>query len=285
MTPDPNVDLPAIVSPAQDIGDIIFSDRLTAIMAEAQAFGRKTVEQAVECGRRLLAAKAEIDARNAEIKKRKDKIQYAKVFKRFGFTQSTAWRLMRKAKNADSLFKMNNEMDAIYDDGQALPEESKKAAKLACRDCRHRGKKFSKACQACQVLNRPIPKPKDEKPLVDGDGKPVPDQLQAAWLDAQSILDWNKQLLDLSKSLKGLAERPGWKGVPVESICNAIKALTTTAWAYRPGFICADCEGHGFKKCKGDGYRANAIVRAERNFAKAEAWRARHATSQQPLPE
>ena len=51
--PDPIVDPPAIMRPAEDIGTVIFADRLTALLAEAQTFGRKTVQAKIAAGRKL----------------------------------------------------------------------------------------------------------------------------------------------------------------------------------------------------------------------------------------
>jgi hypothetical protein len=295
MMHDP-LDPPAIVQPAQDIGDVIFADRLNTLMSEAQSFGRKTIEQAVECGRRLIATKAEIDRYNEGVRRRKDKIEWAGVLNQYGFSQPTAWRLMTKAKSANSQFKMNCEMDRIYDDGY---DPTADAGKKPCRDCRHRGKKFNRGCPGCRALNRPTPAPNDAGPVTDEDGYPVPAHLVEAFQDGRTIREFGNHLLKGVKSLVGLSERPGCSAINAVEIAKRLRTLNAYAYKYRPGYVHRDCEGQGCDACGHRGWFTVMQVADERaaeanrkKRARAKEWHARQASrdahgrvSNEPLPE
>jgi hypothetical protein len=260
MKHDP-LDPPAIARPAQDIGDLIFADRINTIMSEARNLGIRTIKEAVECGRMLIQAKAEIDRHNETVKRRKDRIEWQKVVEKYGFSRTTAWRLMKKTVAHDSAFHLKHELDAIYDDGyDPAADEGKKP----CRDCRHRGKKFNKDCAACRALNRPAPKPKDDGPPRDEDGNPIPEHLIEIFNEGQILRELTGYLLNANKALNGLAERPGLSAVRFDELERRLKTLRAYALKYRPGYVHLDCDSRGCDGCNNRGWRTVMEVLDER---------------------
>lgn len=271
MTNDPITDPPAIV---RDVHDVIAQDRIRALMDEAISLGRRTFEQAAECGRKLIEVQEEC-LRQTDGKPG----LFLKTLADFKVSRATAYRLMRKARNFRNL-NLRLPLEAVYDDGQPTPDESDK---LVCRDCRIRGKKYSRDCRACRALNRPTPRPKVLTPIVDGDGTPVPERLQPVWLDALTIRQWGKQLADFGTALEGMRERPGCSAIRVEELRKRLKAVLNQAWAYRPGYVCAECQGEGCGPCEDRGWMPWCVVQDQRAAEKAREWKAKKA-DQPPVP-
>lgn len=259
--------IPGMVRPAQDLGAIIFEDKLKTLVEEARAFGRKTIEQKLATGKKLIEIKRDIDEHNKTARKDK-RIRIYEFLASKGFTRTTAQRLIAAAANHDAGFKPTDEFDAMYDDGYDPVVD---ADKKPCRDCRLRNRKFSRKCPGCRALNRRTPKPKVEGPVVDMDGEPVPDRLVEAFKDGETIREFNSYLLSGTKSLVGLLERPGCKKINVEAIEKRLRGLYSYATKYRPGKVCTSCEGLGeradgdpCKICDGDGWVTVMAVADER---------------------
>lgn len=268
---DPIIDPPAIVQPAEPV----FADNLIALGARLMTVGRRTAEGAIECGKILIEMQAECLRRNNG----KPGL-FLKTLATFKVNRMTANRLIRKAKNA-ACNKLLHPLDAIYDDGHD-PEDA--TGKKACHDCRVRGKAYSSECRRCKALNRPVKPPKEDKPIVDEDGIPIPEHLQTAWSEAEQIREWGRQLMGFAKALEGLAERPGCMGIPIDHFRGKLKAIGTSVYSYRLGFVCDGCAGQGCQKCYG-GLRPVAQVRGERAAAKAKEWKGKQSKSQEPIPE
>jgi hypothetical protein len=243
---------PAYVRPS-DIHPIITAEQLAE---EAMHFGRKSVQDAIAAGDALL--------RSLEVWKGKKMAWFAMVRTK-GLSRRTAERLMTKARNAAKSAHMRNSPEYLYDDGW---DPSADAGKRPCRDCRIRGKTFSKDCPGCRALNRPTPKPKDER-VLDMDGQEVPVALAEAFADGQTIRDFNSYLLKGTKSLVGLLERPGCKALNVEEITRRLRKLFQYANKYRPGKVCTGCEGNGCTICSSRGWITVMAVEDERAALKA----------------
>lgn len=262
---------PAIVQPA------LFADVLTALLSEAQGFGRKTIEAKVSCGRKLVEAKDEWE-------KRKDKTPWAKLLKRFGFSQQTAWRLMKAARS----HKSASNLDSIYDDGYDADLDE---GKSPCRDCRHHGKKFDSKCAGCRSLNREPPKPKDDTPPQDRDGNLIPGHLLEVFREGEIIRSLTEYLATATKALVGLSERPGCSALRVDEIEKRLRSLKTYALNQRPGYVHLECEGKGCSGCR-KGFRSIEDILQERaaesSRKKAEKAREYHAkknVGNSPIPE
>jgi hypothetical protein len=281
--PDPIVDPPAIIRPDE------FADRLTQLMAEARAFGRKTIEQKVACGQKLLDARAELDERNRTAKSKKDRLTWRKLLARFGFSEPTARRLMTAARSHNSCVKLTHDMDRIYDDGY---DPAADKDKKPCRECRMRGKDFNKTCPGCRALNRRTPEPKADQPLADMDGNPIPEHLVEAFKDGETIREFTNYLLNGIKALAGLVERPGCQALNVDELTRRLKTLRTYALKYRLGLVHQECKSLGCMACKQRGWRTVMEVLDERAAASAEKARKRNKEfcerqrrSTDPLPE
>jgi hypothetical protein len=277
-----------MVQPAQ------FADRLNALLDEARGFGRRTIEQKVACGRKLLEAKAEWEKQAEEGAKPGP---WKVVLKRFGFPERMARRLMTAARSHESV-KMTLQLlksqpfDAtdIYDDGFA-PEDGNE--KKPCRNCRINGKPFNPKCPGCRALNRNAPKPKeDDGPLTDFDNNPVPEHLIDVFQDGRTLREFNTHLLDGTKSLTGLIERPGCAGLDIDEVTKRLRLLSTHVWKYRPGLVCKDCQGHGCEKCGQRGWFTVMKVMGDRaaeaskqKREKGKSWRSRQTAREAPIPE
>jgi hypothetical protein len=274
---------PAIVK------SVDFADRIHALLHEAQGFGRKTIEQKVACGRKLLDAHMEWESREKPP-------PWKKYLQRFGFTEPTARRLMTAAK-AESV-KMTLQLlksqpfdaDAIYDDG-IDPEVS--ALKKPCRECRMSGRLFNQKCAACRAFNRVVKPAKDpNEPVMDMDGNLVPEHLIEVFQEGWVIRELTGYLATATKALKGLVERPGCAALNVAEMQKRLRSLGAYAWKYRPGLPCPECQGQKCEQCRQRGFRTVMEVMDERaaesnakNREKAKQWRARQAARSEPIPE
>jgi hypothetical protein len=275
---------PPIVRPAE------FADHVHALLDEARTFGRKTIEQKVACGKKLIEAFDELAVRNHEARSPKDRLPWSKALKRFGFSVWTARRLMIAARSHNRMRNLHTSpLDAIYDDG-IDPELLE--GKRPCRPCRINGKEFSRKCASCRALNRPVSLPKDPlEPVLDMDGNTLPENLIEVFEEATLIRDFNGYLATGAKALKGLVERPGCAALNLAEIQKRLRSLWAFAWKYRPGLPCPECKGQKCDKCGQRGFRTVMEVMDERaaesnanNREKAKAWRARQAARSQPIP-
>jgi hypothetical protein len=286
---------PAIIQPAQDNGDQVFADRLTQLMADARSFGRKTIEQKVATGRKLVEAHEEWERRNAEAQA-KDRTPWPKLLNRFGFSKETARRLMITARSHDrpkmGLHFPNPQpfnADDIYDDGI---EPDVIEGKKPCRDCRMKGKSFNPKCAACRALNRPTPKPKDNGPLKDEDGNPVPEHLVGIFHEGRLLRELGNHVTNAIKAIKGLVERPGCSGLRVDEAQRRLKGVKAYLSKFRPGYVHLECGGNGCQGCNGRGWQTvmevdfeRAKAAAEERKRKGQAWRNRQRASDAPIPE
>jgi hypothetical protein len=275
-----------MVRPAQDP---TFADRLTALMFEAKTFGRKTIEQKVACGRKLIEAQDELAIRNQSATSTKDRLTWSKVLSRFGFNERTARRLMTAARSHNRPDNLSAPMEAIYDDGI---DPACEVGKTPCRDCRIRGKDFSAKCAACRAQNRPTPQPKGDGPLKDEDGNIVPEHLVEAFKEGRIIREFTQYLTTGTKALKGLVERRGCRHLNVVELQKQLAALKSYALKYRPGYVHLDCEGRGCEACNGDGWFTvmkvldeRAAVANEKKRQKAKEWHERQKSANGPIPE
>jgi hypothetical protein len=286
MTPDLINDAPAIVRPAHNP---ILADRLHGLMSEAQTFGRKTIEQKVACGRKLIEAKHELAIRNESAASPKDRLRWSKVLKRFGFNERTARRLMTAARSHSRPDNLTAPMEAIYDDGI---DPGCADGKKPCRDCRIRGNQFNQKCVSCRALNRPTPRHKDDSPPKDEDGNPIPEHLIPVFNEGQIIRELTGYLPTATKALTGLVERPGCSALRVDEIEKRLRSLSAYAWKYRPGYVHLDCEGKGCKACDGRGWLTvmkvadeRAALANEKKRQRSKEWYERQRSANGPIPE
>src|SRR5438552_650044 len=118
--PEPIIDPPALYRAADEFLDA------DTWMSEARVYGRKTVQDAIETGKCLIHAKEQcLKANNGK------KGKWLELLAKYGFSRTTAFRLILKARNAELCSKMEHSPEFIYDDGQTPPDVSDK---LRCRD-------------------------------------------------------------------------------------------------------------------------------------------------------
>jgi hypothetical protein len=276
---DPSKSAPAIIRPAGDIGDEIAKDRIATLVAEVISLGKTTAQNAVATGKKIDELYEECLRQNGG----KPGL-WLKTCKQHKINHKTAKRLRTKYKNALShqLDTESNSLEAIYDDGQPAEDTTNKKV---CRQCRITGRGYQKDCRACKALNRPVPTPKEDRPLIDGDGKPIPDHLKEIWLDAEQLRAFGRQFTGLGKAIAGLAERPSGSRIKVDSFIQRLKEDAQILWSFRPGYLCHVCHGDKCESCDNRGWFSHVEVQIMRTQERAAEWKAKQAAANKPATE
>lgn len=254
------VEPPAIVRSEVDI---------ETLLRDARMFGRQTVEAAVKAGELLLRAKAVCPHG-----------QWIPLIGRFGFTQSTAKRLMATARTDGKSPNLGDLTGTAGDDPPApTTSPTTFATPIYCRPCRTG--KPKEGCKACKALRKNQPKlfepPAPEAPpappeptgdaaeevadavLRDAEGLVLPERVRP-YLEDDAIDAWVKAhgrpAFDAMKELQG---RPGASHVDVPLLAKKLSAVSRMVKSAKLTHRCPECSGEGCETCANTGLLSKAL--------------------------